>query len=342
MREHLRTWRDGTPVVLEATFGWGWLADELLAAGLDPHLASSRKVAGWRRARGKAKSNRTDADLLSELWDQQPRWWEVWLAPPEVRDRREWLRFRMALVTMQSGLKCRIHAVLHRHGIFHDFSDLFGTGGRAFLNSLVTPNDETLRKSAKATLKGYLQLLDHSRRQMARVTHEFRRQIVKNPDGERLCTIPGISWILGYTILAEVGDIRRFRSAKHLASYSLLVPQAYDSGEADNEEDPKGRHVGRVGRITLKTAWVQAAHATVRRGGRFRRIFDPHTDGGKRNRGRGYIAVAHELCRVGYAVWTKEADCTDTPPARPGRRSKRRSSRPGTGQPVGLMVAAAC
>ena len=61
------------------------------AAGLDPHLASSRKVAAWRQARGMAKSNRTDADLLSELWDQQPRRWEVWLAPPEVRDRREWL-----------------------------------------------------------------------------------------------------------------------------------------------------------------------------------------------------------------------------------------------------------
>ncbi len=139
--------------MLEATFGWGWLADELLAAGLDPHLASSRKVAAWRQARGMAKSNRTDADLLSELWSQQPRWWEVWLAPPEVRDRREWLRYRMALVTMQTALKCRIHAVLHRHGIVHGYSDLFGTAGRAFLNLLVAPNDETLRRSAKATLK---------------------------------------------------------------------------------------------------------------------------------------------------------------------------------------------
>ena len=341
LRRRLHTWPEGTPVVLEATFGWGWLADELLAAGLDPHLASSRKVAAWRQARGIAKSNRTDADLLSELWDQQPHWWEVWLAPPEVRDRREWLRYRMALVAMQTALKCRIHAVLHRHGIVHGYSDLFGTAGRALLNLLVAPNDATLRKSAKATLKGYLQLLDHTRRQIARVTREFRQQVVKSQEGDRLRTIPGISWILAYTILAEVGDIRRFRNAKHLASYSLLVPRAYDSGEPDDEEAPKGRHVGKVGRLTLKTAWVQAAHGAVRRGGRFRKIFDHYTDGGKRNRGRGYIVVAHELCRVAYAVWTKETDYTDTPPPRPGRRSKGKRSHPGTGQPVGLMVAAA-
>ena len=82
LREELRTWPEGTPVVLEGTFGWGWLSDELSAAGLEPHLASSKKVAAWRDARGLAKSNRTDADLLSELWTQQPRWWEVWLVPP--------------------------------------------------------------------------------------------------------------------------------------------------------------------------------------------------------------------------------------------------------------------
>jgi len=87
LREHLRTWPAGTPVVLEGTLGWGWLSDEMLKADLDPHLASSRKVAAWRTARGIAKSNRTDADLLSELWNQQPRWWEVWLAPQEVRDQ---------------------------------------------------------------------------------------------------------------------------------------------------------------------------------------------------------------------------------------------------------------
>ena len=349
LREELRTWPEGTPVVLEGTFGWGWLSDELSAAGLEPHLASSRKVAAWRDARGLAKSNRTDADLLSELWSQQPRWWEVWLAPPEVRSQREWLRYRMTLVRLQTGLKNRIHAILHRHGIVHGESDLFGASGRRFLNQLVAPNDATVPESARAMLKGYLQLLDQLRRQIANVTREIRGQITRTPAGERLRTIPGIDYILGYTILAEVGRMERFRSAKHLASYSLMAPRAYDSGDDDGEA-PKGRHVGHAGRRTLKWAWIEAAHGAVRSGGRFREIFDRRTHGGTRDRNRGYIAVGHELCRTAYALWKKEIDYTDTPPPRPGRGKRRRGyqavakgipgrSRPGTGQPEHPMVA---
>jgi transposase len=349
LRRELQTWPKGVPVVLEGTFGWGWLSDELSAAGLDPHLASSKKVAAWRDARGLAKSNRTDADLLSELWGQQPRWWEVWLALAEVRSQREWLRYRMTLVRLQTGLKNRIHAILHRHGIVHGESDLFGTAGRRFLNLLVAPNDATLPDSARAMLKGYLQLLDQLRRQIANVTRELRGQITRTPAGERLRTLPGIDYILSYTILAEVGRIERFRSAKHLASYSLLAPRAYDSGDDDGEA-PKGRHVGHAGRRTLKWAWIEAAHGAVRKGGRFREIFDRRTNGGKRDRNRGYIAVGHELCRTAYAIWNKEVDYQDTPPPRPGRGKRRRgyrraakvipgTSRPGTGQPEHPMVA---
>lgn len=368
LRGKLQKWPRGTPVVLEATFGWGWLSDELQAAGLDPRLASSSKVAAWRRARGLAKSNRTDADLLSELWSQQPRWWEVWLAPPEVREQREWLRYRMTLVRTQTGLKNRIHAILHRHGIIHEYADLFGAQGRRFLSLLVAPNDVTLPEGARATLKGYVQLLDHVRRQVAGATREFRRQVNQSPDARHLLTIPGISWILGYTIMAEVGRIERFPSARHLASYSLLAPMAHDSGD-ETDEPPQGRHVGFVGRRTLKWAWIEAAHSAVCSGGRWRQIFDRRTNAGKRDRNRGYIAVAHDLCRVAYVCWSRHVDYTETPPGRPGsttsksierqertnrRRdpgqrpasarmkvsaSSSRESRPGTGQPDPAMVA---
>src|SRR6266487_4656359 len=137
LSRRLSHWPAGTPVILEGTFGWGWMSDELAASGLDPHLASSRKVAAWRDARGLAKSNKIDADLLSELWDQKPerrgealkRWWEVWLAPQEVRDQRELLRHRMSLVKVQTETKNRIHALLHRHGIVSEFADLFDVAG---------------------------------------------------------------------------------------------------------------------------------------------------------------------------------------------------------------------
>ena len=345
MRKQLGRWPKGTPVILEGTFGWGWMSDELKIAGLEPYLASSRKVAAWRQARGLAKSNRTDADLLSELWSERQRWWQVWLAPPEVREQREWLRYRMTLVRMQTALKNRIHAIMHRHGILCEQSDLFGHDGRRFLNLLllVAPQDATLPDSARTTLKGYLQLLDHVRRQIARATRAFRKQVQDSPSAMRLKTIPGIAWILSYTILAEVGRIERFRSAKHLASYSLLAPRANDSGDED-DEPPLGRHVGHVGRRALKWAFIEAAHGAVRKGGRFRRIFDRRTNGGKRDKNRGYIAVARELCCISYVCWKKQVDYVVNPPPRPGSRRqsrRKRVSRSAVGQPEDAMVAAA-
>ena len=341
LREAFSAWPKGVPVIMEATFGWGWLSDEVAAAGLEPHLASSTKVAAWRKARGLAKSDRIDADLFTEL-PMRPgqRWWEVWLAPPEVRQQREWLRYRMTLVRAQTGLKNRVHAVLHRHGILNEHADLFGAAGRRMLSLLIGSQKGLLPDSARATLQGYLQLLDHLRHQIAQATRELRRQIQRSPAGERLRTIPGIGWVLAYTILAEVGQIERFRSPRQLASYSLLAPRAYDSGREAHDDAPQGRHVGHVGRRTLKWAWIEAAHSAVRHGGRFRAIFDRRTNNGRRDRSRGLIAVAHELCKLGYVVWKKGVAFREDPPPRPGSMKKTQSSCPGTGQPDVAMVAA--
>ena len=354
LREKLSKWPAGTPVVLEGTFGWGWVCDELAACRLDPHLANSRKVSAWREARGMAKSNKIDADLLSELWGEQTRWWEVWLAPPEVRDRREWLRYRMGLVKVQTQIKNRIHATLHRHGIINEQSDLFGVAGQRMLAQLVNGDEEAgtspLRAAARQTLKGQLALLAQVRRLIAQVTREFRRTLCKCDEGQFLTSLPGVSWILGYTILAEVGDFARFKNARHLLSYSLLAPVADDSGEdGEDGRPPPGRRLGQAGRQTLQWAWIEAARGAVRKSARFRDIFNRRTDHGKRDRGRGYITVANQLCRVAYSVCTKRVNYTEVPPPRPGieRQQQRQgtaaetSSRPGTGQPDVAMAAAA-
>lgn len=90
----------------------------------------------------------------------------------------------MSLVQIQSAVKNRIHATLHRHGILHEYSDLFGKAGREFLQALVAEDDVTLRVSTRRTLKGHLELLCQVREQIAAATHELRRQVVQDPDAE--------------------------------------------------------------------------------------------------------------------------------------------------------------
>ena len=48
-----------------------------------------------------------------------------------------------------------------------------------------------------------------------------------------LLTVPGIGWVLAFTIASEIGDITRFPSAKKLCGYTGLCPRVHQSGEKD-------------------------------------------------------------------------------------------------------------
>ena len=336
LRERLNNWPKGVPIVLEASFGWGWLSDLLIEAGLEPQLSNCYKLEQMRKARGWVKTNKKDADMLSLLPFETTDWWQVWRAPVDVRNRREQMRFRGDIVGLQTVVKNRIHAVFHRQGIFHEFSDLFGGKGRKFLAELCLENPTELSSEALLALRGQVMLLDHLRRQLADVARILRKQLVKTPLIKRLETIDGIGLILAHVLMAEIGRIERFRTHKALASYSLLAPRSDDTGQSDPGRSPLGRHLGTHGNRTLKWAFIEAAHGAVRSGGRWRAMFDRVTNGGKKDRNRGYIKVARELVKVVYVVWKKDVDYCDVPPQRPG--AMRKKTRSGTGQLYHPMV----
>jgi transposase len=80
------------------------------------------------------KTDAVDAKTLAHLLraDLLP---EAYIAPRELRDVRELLRHRAALVAMRTAPKNRVHAILAKHGITREHSDLFGKAGRQFLAS---------------------------------------------------------------------------------------------------------------------------------------------------------------------------------------------------------------
>jgi transposase len=345
LRRQVGRWPKGMPVVLEASFGWGWLSDLLEEVGLEPRLSNCYKVERMREARGEVKTNRKDADLLSRLPAEPTPWWEVWRAPPQVRNRREAMRHRAALVAVQTETKNRIHALLHRHGVFFtEGTDLFGGRGRRFLAALSQDGRHAggvLPEEARQGLADLVALTTHLRDRLHAVARRLRQGLERDPLTRRLDGIPGIGLILAHTLQAEVGEIGRFRSAKALASYACLAPRARDTGEADPGRTPLGRRLPERGNRTLKWALIEAAHGAVRHGGRWRALWDRATDGGRKNRGRGYIKVARGLVNVVFLVWSRNVAYTETPPPRPGSRSatrRARTSRPGTGQPFHPMA----
>ena len=329
LREHLGRWPAGVPIVMEASFGWGWLSDLMEQAELEVHLSNCYKLEQMRKARGLVKTNKKDADLISCLPFEKSDWWEVWRAPLEVRNLREQMRFRGNMVELQTMCKNRIYAIFHRHGIFHEFSDLFAGKGRKFLVELCLNNPKDLSPQALLALRGQVRLLDHLRRQLADVERILRKQLIKTPLIKRLKTIKGIGLIIAHIISAETGMIERFRNHKALASYCLLAPRSDDTGEHDHTHSPMGRHLGVRGNRTLKWAFIEAAHGAVRSGGKWRAMFDRVTHGGKKDRNRGYIKVACELVKVVYVVWSKGVDYQPIPPVRSGRDKKKTRSEKG-------------
>ena len=77
-----------------------------------------------------------------------------------------------------------------------------------------------------------------------------------------LMTTPGIGWVLGYTIAAEIGDITRFASPTKLAGYTGLCPRVYQSGGKDHR-GPLAKNGPKYLRWALIEAAVHAARHPV-------------------------------------------------------------------------------
>ncbi len=100
-------------VVLEATYGWYWVADLLADMGAKVHLAHPLGN-NWGHRR--VKNDERDATDLVDLL-RLGRLAEAWIAPPAIRELREVVRYRAKLVAIRSGLKAQVHAVLAKEGV---------------------------------------------------------------------------------------------------------------------------------------------------------------------------------------------------------------------------------
>ena len=317
-REAMRQWlsrlEPEIPVALEATFGWPWVADLLEELGHPVHLGHPPAIKVL--AQHEAKSDRCDSDRLGKflLRGILP---ESYLAPPEVRAIRERTRYRMALSGLRSGVKNRVQAILHRFGILHPYSDLFGKSGRRFLQTLNLP------AASREALGGYLEVLEQVQRQIAEVEQWMEENLAADEIVRLLMTIPGIGLILAHVIRAEIGEIERFPDHRHLASYGGLAPVSHDTAGRIGP-----RHCSPACNHILRWALVEAATGLLNTKGqawRLKRLHGRLTHGGRGNKSQAKVAVAHKLSQLVHVVWSKQLPYTDVPPPRPGNRAQKRN-----------------
>ena len=218
--------------VIESMTGARFVHDTLERYGWDVLIADAQKVKGL--APLACKTDKIDARVLAVLSERDlvP---VIWLPDPAVRSEREQARFRLHLVKHRSMLKHRIHSTLMTFGEPCPVSDLFGAAGRELLDRLQIP------QPWRGTVDASIALIDDLDRRIAEVNRQLRAGSAEHPYVPLLLTVPGIGWVLAFTIAAEIGDVTRFPSPKKLCGYTGLCPRVSQSGESDRR-GPLSKH----------------------------------------------------------------------------------------------------
>jgi transposase len=271
-------------VVLEAT--GNALA---IARILQPHcgevvIAHTKQVRAISHAR--VKTDKIDARVLADLLaaDLIPA---VWVGDERIRALRRLVSRRRGLVKRRTQIKNEISAVLHRNlKPRAPVTDLFGVKGRQWLANQLLPVDERL------TVDGCLRQLDFLGDELAKIDALVAQEALPDTDIRRLMTIPGVDVTTAATLVAVIGDVRRFPSAKHLAGYLGLAPRVRQSGIA-------AAHHGRIskeGSAAARHVLVEAAWITARSPGPLRAF--AQRVAARRGQHIATVAVARKLAML--------------------------------------------
>ena len=249
IRQFLSRWAVGSPVAVETVDNWYWIVDEIEEAGMVPRLVHARKAK--RMLAMVNKTDKLDARGLNRL-QRSGTLPTVWIPSRHLRDQRELPRTRMVFSRMRTRLKNRIHATLAKYALsVQQVSDLFGKKGRELLQQVLAQ----LPPQTRFATERLLEQLDTVDRHIQLFEGRIHEVFEPAPELALIMSLPGVGFILGIVILLEIGDVQRFASAEHLASYAGAAPRVNASG---------GKvHYGQVRQDVnryLKWAFMEAAN----------------------------------------------------------------------------------
>jgi len=277
-------------VVVEATSSYEWfllLVEELADRCVLAHPKKLRVI-----AESKNKSDKVDAQVLAEflLLDMLP---EAWRPTPRVREHRVLVRHRRWLDGRITGVKCKL-----RHKLAHynaDIAGLFTERGAEYLAGIaMSAADRFEVQQLQAELDLFLTQLQQTDKQL----REFakRAPLVEREARAVLDTIPQVGPVTIDAVLSELGDWRRFRSAKRVVKYAGLNP-----GRRESDRKVKQLPISKEGSRILRWALIQAAWRLANTSPRWQRIFETL----RRNTGskkKAIVGVARRLLCVMFAL----------------------------------------
>lgn len=277
-------------VALEATTNtWG------VVQVLEPFVSEivvSNPLRTKAIASAKIKTDKVDALVLAQLLraDFLPL---VWKPPKEVQEMRSLTSRRSSLVADRTGIKNRLQAVLHQRLITSPVKDLFGTKGLAWLRGLA------LDSAGRLAIDGDLRVIDQIDAELDALDLELARRGYNDEQVKLLITQPGVNVTVAQTVLAALGDIKRFEDGDHAASYLGLVPSTKQSANKCYNGPITKQGSGHARWMLVQAAQHVAAHPGPL-GVFFRRLAK------KKNRNVAVVATARKLVVIAWHMLTKK------------------------------------
>jgi transposase len=208
-------------VAIEATYGWYWAVDVLQELGATVRLVNPSGLGdSWNQRRVK-NDYRDCRELIDRM--RLHKLPEAWIAPAELRELRELVRYRAKLVCLRTGLKAQVKAVLAKHCLHPPVNDLWGVAGPRWLDTLQLADGYMTRVESLRDLVG---LFDREIAMLERVIH----QRLRDDRGYRAIQhLDGVGPVLAAVFVVEIGDISRFATPDSLCSWAGLTPKHHES-----------------------------------------------------------------------------------------------------------------
>jgi transposase len=269
-------------VVIEATYGWYWIVEWLQEQGATVHLANPSGL-NWGQRR--VKNDERDAtDLIDML--RLGRLPEAWIAPPATRELRELVRYRAKLVALRSSLKAQVHAVMAKEGVLPTVADMFGPAGNRQLDQMQLGDAYTIRVES---LRDLIELYD---REVTMLEAQIRSRLRGHRGYRAIQAINGIGPTMAAILVAEIGDVSRFRSAAALCSWAGLTPK-------HKESDTTVRRGGVTKQGSRLVRWA-VIEGTVRYHGGGKLAADYRAIAERRGKNKATVAIARKVLTLVY------------------------------------------
>jgi transposase len=190
------------------------------------------------------------------------------------------------LVHLRTGLKAQVHAVLAKEGVRVPMSDLFGVAGQQLLDTCPLGDAYAVR------VESLRELIELVGREITMLQGRVDDWLADDAGFHAVQAIPGVGPVLAAVFVAEIGDVSRFPTARHLASWAGLTPSHHESDTTVHRG-----HITKQGSRLVRWAAVEAVQR--QRGANPVRALR-HRVSDRRGKNIGRVAAARKLVTLVY------------------------------------------